>query len=225
MYTCSHLIHPGHHRTVCFDRLANPTSRMNTAQTPWTPPPPPRPNRSVERLTIYTPDSPSTPPLLPSAYVARSPDSPTVQTTQSLHRVGNRKSIGNIRRKPVPLTPEDFDLELARIQTNPDGHPSTPVTPTPSSYPPTYPYSPSHVLVVDPPTYPVDDPFRTPTTSAMQSRASLPDFDMTVHGSRSSGEDLPTYAVETQTEPVTLARGLWRWGFAIPLLWTIGMFM
>lgn len=202
---------------------------MNNAQTPSTPSPP-RPSRSVERLTIYTSAAPSTPPLLPSAVIG-SPGTPTVQTpttpTHSLHRVGNRKSISNIRRKPVPLTSDEFGLELTHIQTNPDGHPSTPITPTPGSYPPMYPYSPSpsHVLMVDPPTYPVDDPFRTPTASAMQSRASLPDFNMTVHGSRPSGEDLPTYAVETQTEPETLARGLWRWGFAIPILWIIGMCM
>lgn len=214
---------------------------IDTAQTPRNPPPP-RPSRSVERLTIYTSSStsPSTPPLLPSTgYASASPESPMVQTpttpTQAHHRVGNRKSISNIRRKPVPVTSDEFDVELSTLQFSSDGNgvslPSTPLTPTPTR-PPTYPYghataARSHMLMVDPPLYPADeqDPFRTPHTSAAQSRATLPDFDMTVHGSRPSGEQLPTYAVETETEPATLARGLWRFGFVIPILWIIGMCM
>ncbi|WVQ95323.1 hypothetical protein IAU59_002419 [Kwoniella sp. CBS 9459] len=36
-------------------------------------------------------------------------------------------------------------------------------------------------------------------------------------------EDLPSYAKETETEPKTLARALWRWGFLCPFLWFIGM--
>lgn len=232
---------------------------------------PPRPSRSVERLTIHTPDTntPSTSPHLPSTPpssfhntgTTSSPDSPSVQTpttpTQSYYRQGHghRKSINSIRRKPVPLTPVEFGLELSNLQSNPDGHPHTPSTPTPttgasSSAPPYHPYSQSipsyshsHVLLVDPPVYPHfgDDPFRTPQASATTSRASLPDFDMGVHsqgprhghghghGARPSGdvegEDLPTYAIETQTEPATLARGLWRIGFVVPILWIIGMCM
>jgi hypothetical protein len=33
------------------------------------------------------------------------------------------------------------------------------------------------------------------------------------------------YAEEPQTEPKTLARACWLWGFAMPLLWIIGMLM
>ena len=40
-----------------------------------------------------------------------------------------------------------------------------------------------------------------------------------------SVEDLPRYAEETQTEPKTLARSLWLYGFLLPLLWVIGSCM
>ncbi|ORY28033.1 hypothetical protein BCR39DRAFT_446188, partial [Naematelia encephala] len=36
-------------------------------------------------------------------------------------------------------------------------------------------------------------------------------------------EDLPRYTPDTQTEPKTLARGLWRWGWVCPLFWAVGM--
>lgn len=243
-------------------RLPTTTKRYDTMTKAQTSRPgPPRPSRSVERLTIHTSNTPSSPPPLPStppssfptADNTSSPDSPSVQTpttpTQSYYRHGHRKSINSIRRKPVPLTPDEFGLELSNLQSNPDGHSSTPSTPTPnpttsSSAPPYHPYSQSvpsyshsHVLLVDPPVYPHfgDDPFRTPQQSATTSRATLPDFDMGIHshghgqGSRPSGEgegeELPTYAIETQTEPATLARGLWRIGFVVPILWIIGMCM
>ncbi|WVW80569.1 hypothetical protein I302_102555 [Kwoniella bestiolae CBS 10118] len=38
-----------------------------------------------------------------------------------------------------------------------------------------------------------------------------------------SSDELPCYAEETQTEPKTLARALWKWGWVCPLLWFIGM--
>jgi len=206
-----------------------------------TPPPrrPSRPERSTERLTIYTtsstpsftpdttPDNRSTPtdPL-------QTPTTPTIPT-RAHHKTGNRKSIGNVRRKPVPLTQEDFDLELSHIQSSPDGA-CTPGSSGPTSYrPPTYPYQQSlasttrsHVLLPDPPLYVAgdEDPFRTPTME-YASRASLPDMDQAVMGRSSTGEDLPTYEVETKMEPATLARGLWRVGWVLPLLWIIGMCM
>ncbi|OCF78940.1 hypothetical protein I204_00884 [Kwoniella mangroviensis CBS 8886] len=38
-----------------------------------------------------------------------------------------------------------------------------------------------------------------------------------------SSDELSCYAEETQTEPKTLARALWKWGWICPLLWIIGM--
>lgn len=201
---------------------------MPDAQTPS---PPPSSWSAVPPLSINT--GPSTPTLARGDLTASSPDSPSVQTpttpTSSHRRPTARKSISSIRRKPVPLTPDELGHELSHMQSSPNGY----------AAPPTYPYpcpssntaSRSHVLLVDPPTYPIDDPFLTPQPSATASRASLPDFDMSVHGnthgrvSAGTAEDLPTYAVETETEPATLARGLWRVGFVIPLLWIIGMCM
>jgi hypothetical protein len=206
---------------------------------PSTPPPrrPSRPARSTERLTIYTNSS------TPSSTPDSTPDNISTPTdalqtpttpTRAHHKTGNRKSIGNVRRKPVPLTQDDFDLELSQLQSSPDG-PSTPGTPgPPTAYrPPNYPYqnslpstTRSHVLLPDPPLYVAenDDPFRTPRMEHA-SRTSLPDMDQAVMGRSSTGESLPTYEVETKMEPATLARGLWRVGWGIPILWIIGMCM
>ena len=215
-------------------------SDVSTNTDPSTPirPRPTRPARSTERLTSYT--SSSTPSFTPDS----TPDNTTTPTdplqtptpttpTRAHHKSGNRKSIGNVRRKPVPLTQDDLDLELSHIQHSPDGM-TTPSDAPPVSYrPPNYPYQQSmhsstrsHVLLVDPPVYvPADnDPFMTPRTE-YQSRTSLPDMDQAVMGRSSEGESLPTYEVETKTEPATLARGLWRVGWAIPILWIIGMCM
>ncbi|WVR09757.1 hypothetical protein IAU60_006833 [Kwoniella sp. DSM 27419] len=38
-----------------------------------------------------------------------------------------------------------------------------------------------------------------------------------------STDELPLYTEDTRTEPLTLARGLWLWGFLCPLLWFLGM--
>lgn len=203
---------------------------------PSTPPPrrPSRPARSTERLTIYT--TSSTPSFTPDT----TPDNTSTPTdpiqtpttpTRAHHKTGNRKSIGNVRRKPVPLTQDDFELESSHIQSSPNT--PAPSGPPVSYHPPTYPYqhslastTRSHVLLPDPPLYVAgdDDPFRTPMME-YASRTSLPDVDQAVMGRSSTGEDLPTYEVETKMEPATLARGLWRVGWFLPLLWIFGMCM
>lgn len=40
-----------------------------------------------------------------------------------------------------------------------------------------------------------------------------------------SSDELPVYNEENATEPKTLARSCWLWGFLFPLLWLIGMSM
>ena len=210
---------------------------------PSTPPPrrPSRPARSTERLTIYT--NSSTPSFTPDSTPTPTPNSDStpadpLQTpttpTRAHHKTGNRKSIGNVRRKPVPLTQDDLELELSHIQSSPDS-PFTPGTPGPpvAYRPPTYPYqrsiastTRSHVLLPDPPLYVagIDDPFMTPPIE-YTSRTSLPDMDQAVMGRSSMREDLPTYEIETKMEPATLARGLWRVGWVLPIFWIIGMCM
>lgn len=204
----------------------------NTPVTPTNSPA--RPARSTERLTIHT--SQSTPSFTPDVspdFSIPSPDPLRTPTTPTrAHRSSdNRRSIGNIRRKPVPLTADDFELELANIQSSPDSSCGTPIVPPTSFRPATYPYQQSlasstrsHVLLADPPLYQNDDPFMTPSTMH-RSTFTLPDMDQGVLGRSSTGEDLPTYEVETKMEPATLARGLWRYGWAMPLLWIIGMCM
>lgn len=44
-------------------------------------------------------------------------------------------------------------------------------------------------------------------------------------GAGRSREQLPMYAEDVQTEPETLARKCWLWGFLFPLLWLVGMAM
>jgi hypothetical protein len=200
----------------------------NTPTTPG----PVRPARSTERLAIHT--SQSTPSFTPDSTPDYSIPSPGPQTpttpTRTHQRSDNRRSVGNVRRKPVPLTADDFDLELAHIQPSYDGSSGISSGP-PVFHLPTYPYQQSlasttrsHVLLADPPLYQNDDPFRTPSTMH-QSTFTLPDMDQAVMGRSSTGEDLPTYEVETKMEPSTLARGLWRCGRFMPLLWVIGMCM
>lgn len=54
---------------------------------------------------------------------------------------------------------------------------------------------------------------------------SQPEIDMPLHIPYSRFENLPVYAAEPETEPQTLARGLWLWGWGFPVLWIIGMCM
>jgi hypothetical protein len=198
---------------------------------------PTRPARSTERLTIHT--SSSTPALTLDSDLDTPSTTDPLQTpttpTRAHRNSSNRKSIGNVRRKPVPLTPDDFELELSQLQSSPDGTPPSPSPATsapPISFrPPTYPYQQSiasstrsHVLLPDPPLYVSEDPFQTPRME-YTSRSNLPDMDQAVMERSSTGEDLPTYEVETKMEPATLARGLWRVGWILPILWIIGMCM
>ncbi|KAL7423078.1 hypothetical protein Q5752_002377 [Cryptotrichosporon argae] len=87
---------------------------------------------------------------------------------------------------------------------------------------------PVYVLAVDPPLHlpsPSDPagapPYTPPPGQPARTGQSNPTFGVTLE--RDVPEDLPTYAEDCETEPKTLARGLWRWGFAFPLLWFIGM--
>ena len=81
--------------------------------------------------------------------------------------------------------------------------------------------SPTHFL--DSPACPLAThrpPEPTPPSYSAAEVVRPPDFV-----GRTSNEALPRYAEEAQTEPKTLARGLWRWGWVCPLLWAIGMTM
>ncbi|KAK4688766.1 hypothetical protein P7C73_g1347, partial [Tremellales sp. Uapishka_1] len=69
------------------------------------------------------------------------------------------------------------------------------------------------------PTYPsIPSPARL--TPASPSSERLPTYSD--HSHSHSLDELPTYAEEPATEPKTLSRGLWSWGFLCPLLWIIG---
>ena len=64
---------------------------------------------------------------------------------------------------------------------------------------------PRYILEVAPPSYAIDIECGVPTAR--------------------SAEDLPIYNEENATEPKTLARSCWLWGFIFPLLWLIGLCM
>ena len=41
----------------------------------------------------------------------------------------------------------------------------------------------------------------------------------------SAEEELPRYVPQEETEPATLAKWLWTWGWLCPILWAIGLCM
>ncbi len=118
------------------------------------------------------------------------------------HRPESRKSTTSIRRKPVPATTTvPIDSELASI--TPFNHDLEP---------------PTYILQSDLPT----NQERPPTYPQPNLR---PAYHLSDTHTLAPAESLPRYAEETQTEPKTLARGLWRFGWLCPLLWAIGMCM
>lgn len=75
---------------------------------------------------------------------------------------------------------------------------TTTTTPSDPSSPPRY------VLDVAPPLYDIESGLPSPSRSQ---------------------ENLPVYNEENATEPKTLARACFLWGFACPLVWIVGMCM
>ncbi|WWC92440.1 uncharacterized protein L201_007398 [Kwoniella dendrophila CBS 6074] len=212
-------------------------------------PKPTRPTKSERRLTLESissiplsvdtdeivppvPTSPfSTPSSSSSSSAPQTPETPTA----THKKLDNRKSTCSIKRKPVPTTPSDLSLELDSLPTSINGLyqsplTSTPVSVTPDNEPPryilpvdlpieaatTYQIRESSFTSTQPPSY---DHHHTPQESIDESNQDLSDSTF------STSDDLPCYAEETQTEPKTLARALWRWGWLCPLLWIIGMFI
>jgi hypothetical protein len=118
-----------------------------------------------------------------------------------------------------------FRLKMTATNSNPSftGESSrsgaqAPVAPTPTQ---------EHLILQDVP--PVYDLLITPPAypeAVITVRSHThPVLDTSYQQSHISREDLPVYAANTETEPQTLARGLWVWGWAIPLLWIVGMCM
>ncbi|CAD6586969.1 MAG: hypothetical protein TREMPRED_004614 [Tremellales sp. Tagirdzhanova-0007] len=83
---------------------------------------------------------------------------------------------------------------------------------------------PTHSL--EPPSYPLVNDRQPFPTRAQPPSYAAPELELagrldTVDPL--SSDTLPQYAEEAQTEPKTLARSLWKWGWVCPLLWAIGM--
>ncbi len=135
------------------------------------------------------------------------------QIQPSRPEIENRKSSVSIRRKPVPLPDDTVHFEPADLQREAS-------RPTDEARISTE--SPTYILPVDPPESISEPPsYPYPTSSLGFTHVVDPVTSFTSH----TTEYLPRYAEETQTEPKTLARGLWRWGWICPLLWLLGMFM
>jgi len=208
-----------------------------SASPPLTPTTPARAARSVSStftsnhttrslaLEIFPGQTPSNPVLAPSAadppLAYQLVKTPTIPTTPAL---GSRQSSASIRRKPVPLELDDLDppslqLTTPRLSTSS----STSTTPSnPSSFRRTPGAPPIYVLPVDPPAYPVDS---SGVSNTLRHDALALGIDTGPSQSRTAVEDLPRYTEERETEPQTLARSLWKWGWLCPLLWAIGMCM
>ncbi|WWC98277.1 hypothetical protein V866_005168 [Kwoniella sp. B9012] len=205
------------------------SSEDNEPQTPKTPTrPTSRPKLANRKSTssIKRKPVPSTPEdlslslelsELPSS---KSFDSPLTTTTRS----------SRDEQPPRYILPVDLPLPIAEsIQNQPEAGPSSSSSPSEdeqidfsASRPPSYVNDYHHA----------PQPIITASTSRNQqtSHEELY-FDPTAglggHQSTTftlqSSDELPCYAEETQTEPKTLARALWKWGWICPLLWIIGM--
>lgn len=194
---------------------------------------------------LSTPASPAssyfTSPFSDAHTSLRTPSTPSRALPPSAYgdndetRLSRKKSSTSIRRKPVPHHLDDIDLPTPSLPFSSNGlgspisragTPGTPVTPTRA--PPTY------ILPVDPPSYHHEQP--RPQNQPLQHHqglgstlpphdAAMTDIDTAVGADIISVEDLPRYAEQKETEPQTLARSLWKWGWLCPLLWAIGMCM
>jgi hypothetical protein len=139
--------------------------------------------------------------------------------------------VASVRRKPVPLSIADeidqidrLDQATAHPAHNPFDEPRPAVSQSPLT-PRTPPSPPRYILPVD---LPLEDQAIPPPPSYTHPNTSFTHVNNPAYhtaGSVCGPEDLPTYAVEAETESKTLARSLWRWGFLLPFLWFIGMCM
>ncbi|WVQ63593.1 uncharacterized protein L199_001746 [Kwoniella botswanensis] len=206
------------------------SSEENQPQTPKTPTTPTsRPKLANRESTssIKRKPVPSTPEdLSPSMELAGLPssksfDSPLITTIRS----------SRDEQPPRYILPVDLPLPIAEsIQNHPEAGPSSSSSPSEDEQ---IDFSASR-----PPSYANDihqaRPIITASTSTSRNHQTSHEelyFDPTAglggHQSPTftlqSSDELPCYAEETQTEPKTLARALWKWGWICPLLWIIGM--
>jgi hypothetical protein len=163
--------------------------------------------------------------------------------------LNNRRSASSVRRKPVPVSIGDeldrselaemqggqspweavstrspFDERRKSVSTLSISTLSTPASLR--SEPPRYVLAVDVPLPTSPAQYPTSTPLPSYTLPSASSATLVPSqFDIDTSFGARSAEDLPGYAVKTETEPKTLAKALWKWGFLFPLLWLIGMCM
>lgn len=240
-----------HHKFTHFT-MPSPAYAPASSITPTTPiRPPPLSSSDSPSLPPLTPDS-HTPTQVSSTQSPPTPNTPLSPAPSSfLTQSSRRKSTASIssRRKPVQANiglEGDYEIALNEIRTHrrsldtasmmdmamtpttastdpfsDPGFTSSTPTATPSSAGP-----PRYVLEVAPlpPTYHYDlnGPYsfrpHTHPSAYIESGLSGP-------SAQSTREQLPIYAEDVQTEPDTLARKCWVWGFLFPVLWLIGMAM
>ncbi|KAK1923176.1 hypothetical protein DB88DRAFT_511733 [Papiliotrema laurentii] len=233
------------------DPFASPTSSAGPSTSTWTPPRPPRSihrSSTHSSLTLSSmadpldiPPIPLTPSTLSTSTSTSSPFDVAPQTpatperiyTEGRERLDTRKSDASIRRKPVRLS-----LDTLEHDRNPLPTASTRTIDSASSTNNTLTRSSSHLHLRDPlalPTFtlPVDPPsYHTSEDGFIH--VTLPRPAEGIHPTplraelgmasvSTSTEELPRYTEEKATEPKTLARAFWRWGWLCPLLWGIGM--
>ncbi|WRT70832.1 uncharacterized protein IL334_007831 [Kwoniella shivajii] len=201
--------------------------------------------------SVVIPPIPSSLITSSSSIKAQNDDEP--QILPSTPKLSNRKSTCSIRRKPVPhsdeLTPEYTSSSSSTSKVTEQSVPSSSTISSIDAEPPRYllPVDPPVLSSTPNAPFPTaggqDEDHRGDSVDFSASRPPsyihqnnhdihhhAEHFDPTLglgegnadRGLRSTDE-LPRYAEETQTEPKTLARALWKWGFLCPLLWLIGM--
>nr|XP_031859537.1 uncharacterized protein CI109_004999 [Kwoniella shandongensis]KAA5526609.1 hypothetical protein CI109_004999 [Kwoniella shandongensis] len=209
---------------------------------------PTTPSRSTSVPTTPTSHIGSTPPLTPSSSTISTLGDFTpcshVEDVSSLtpahtpsaqsQEYDNRRSIISIRRKPVPTHDESDAIPIipssvgiaVQSEENDDEDPfrSTTSLPDRSTHPPSYILP---VVPISQPETETQPPSYIPSSAGIPSIDPVPTlFDISLGESSSSptfSEDLPRYAEQTQTEPKTLAKALWKWGFLCPLFWIVGV--
>ncbi|OCF56192.1 hypothetical protein L486_06133 [Kwoniella mangroviensis CBS 10435] len=220
---------------------------------PTTPSTPVRPPRSERRLTLESiaslptqvPSDRSTPPPpLPSSSPVSSeesePQTPKTATTPTTGLPSSKSfdssliAITRLSREEQPpryILPVDVPVPLPVFaQDQPEAGPSSSSASQTSqidfsaSRPPSYAnenhQAPRPIITASIPTSENhqtshDELYFDPTAGLGGHQS--PTFTL------QSSDELPCYAEETQTEPKTLARALWKWGWICPLLWIIGM--
>ncbi|WWC72679.1 uncharacterized protein I206_106643 [Kwoniella pini CBS 10737] len=225
---------PKSERRLTFESIASLPLPMEASAPPPLPSSPASASASEasrDPVTPKTPTAPSRPDLanrksissIKRKPVPSTPDDQSFELQAAIgsrasHTIDSQNSLADPRnyenQPPRYIMPVDLP-PAARAHQQPEARLPPGVVDFTASRPPSYANDHSyHLHSIGPGPVRPDELYSTPTAGhvATGSSYTLP-----------SSDELPCYAEKTQTEPKTLARALWKWGWCCPLLWFIGM--